>query len=787
MTEQQQPNTPIYTDQTIQWARESLQRRRKELQEKKKSLVASYKQSSSTNNDDDSTNSQQPTSHKQQQKEANGVTAMLERGRSLLAEAEAHSEILGRYASPSSSNVMNEDEDEEDGSSTRSSTTRDDSMSRFLQETNQDNNDNDEHKLDSTNNSTTHNDKSRIISTLPVEMPAWDKEFSSDGDLVDNNNNNTTNSNNELQKLLQEGEARARLDELIANVRRQGDDKRYATELLDAHNNTPTKKITTFDPSSMYAARRAELKKIKLEEEVAAAEEEARALSSFKALPLPGGVQVKNNPFASTQSFEMKQVGSVEKLVRRDSKLYDNQQHNKSQQHDESSSVCSTFGSGTEESMSMATTKISASHHNNTINTSFTNCSESYAIEEDRQRAKQLRTEKKMKKKQLLDAVNQTIMAKDMNESLVEGDDDVRSTTTNIEGCYDVVEDPSKLRQDIARLEAKLKQKKTQRLAILNDIVAIDLDAPFDRLLSSDSGSGDDNDGIRHIIDRLKKQVCGSVNDFQDINTSTSSSRDDDETSSYERHTTRASLFERQEEWARQREQKLFEARLQSEANAMQGITDRPQLSHAARSWRKAKESHDTTLKRCAEIEERKQQEKEAKEKATNELKMKELEELQRQANLAKLNKSSSSIKSDDVNKEEQTKRLEMLSKPRQTREPHHHHDAAELKDAVGSGQQQKTTSEIFGGSPPKPNKQKPSKPFFSKSVDRRVIKTVHDVISSVSTSVNDVKERPDELFHGKHSFSDMSDKEFAKLVRRIEKQAAMSSSAKMMKQELAK
>jgi len=772
-------DNPNYTDQTIQWARESLQRRRKELQEKKKSLVASCKQSSTTSNDDSTS---QPTSHKQQvEKEANDVTAMLERGRALLAEAEAHSEILGRYASPSSK--MNEEAHNEDESTTPRSSTRDDFMTRFLQVTgHNDNTGNTEHQLDSMDS---NDDESRIIPTLPVEMPAWDKELSS-GELVDNDKDNTT-SNDELQELLREGEARARLDELIANVRRQGDDKRYATELLDAHNNTPTKKISTFDPSSMYAARRAELKKMKLNEEVAAAEEQARVLSSFKALPLPGGVQVKNNPFASTQSFEMKQVGSVEKLVRRDSKLNDlDQVRNKSHQHDASSSVCSTFGSGTEESTSMATTKISASHHNNTINTSFTNCSESYANEEDRQRAKQLRTEKKMKKKQLLDAVNQTIMAEDMdmNESLGD-DDDTRSTTSShTEGCYDVVEDPSKLRQDIARLEAKLKQKKTQRLAILNDIVDIDLDAPFDRLLSG-SGSGDDNDGIRHIIDRLKKQVCGSVNDFQDVN---ASSLRDDEMSSYEQHTTRASLFERQEEWARQREQKLFEARLQSEANAMQGITGRPQLSHAARSWKKAKESHDTTLKRCAEIEERKQQEKEAKEKATNELKMKELEELQRQASVAKVNKSSS-IKSDDVNKEEQMKRLEMLSKPRQTREAHQHHGAlSELEDAVGSGQQQKTTSEIFGGSSPKPNKQKPSNPFSSKSIDKRVVKTVHDVLScsSAMASVHDIN-RPDELFHGKHSFSDMSDKEFAKLVRRIEKQAAMSSSAKTMKKELDK
>ena len=787
MTEQQ----PNYTDQTIQWARESLQRRRKELQAKKKSLVASYKQTSSSNDDEVGSSSQQSTS--QQQEEANDVTAMLERGRALLAEAEAHSEILGRYASPSS-NTTNDEVHNDDDSTTRRSSTRDNFMKRFLQDSNNHNDSatDDEQQLDSTNNSTLHNnnDESRMIPpSLPVEMPAWDKEFSSGGELGDDNIN--INNNKEVQQLLREGDARARLDELIANVRRQGDDKRYATELLDAHNNnTPTKTIATFDPSSMYAARRAELKKMKLDEEVAAAEEQARALSSFKALPLPGGVQVKNNPFASTQSFEMKQVGSVEKLVRRDSKLND-KVHNKSQQqYDESSSVCSTFGSGTYDEST--TTKISGSYNNNnTVDTSFTNYSESYANEEDRVRAKQLRAEKKMKKKQLLDAVNQTIMAEDMNEPLAEGDgdDDVRSTTASQhinEGCYDVVEDPSKLRQDIARLEAKLKQKKTQRLAILNDIVDIDLDAPFDRLLSG--SSGDDNDGIRRIIDRLKKQVCGSVNDFQDVNTSL---REDDEISSYEQHehttNTRASLFERQEEWARQREQKLFEARLQSEANAMQGITGRPQLSHAARSWRKAKESHDTTLKRCAEIEERKQQEKEAKEKATNELKMKELEELQRQASLAKLNKSSS-IKS-DMNKEEQMKRLEMLSKPRQTREPHQHSSAAELDDIGGSVDKKKTTSEIFGGSHPKPNKQKPSNPFSSKSIDKRVVKTVNDVLSSsaLGTSANnDVKERPDELFHGKHSFSDMSDKEFAKLVRRIEKQAAMSSSAKMMKNELA-
>ena len=44
MTEQHQSNNndPNYTNQTIQWARESLQRRRKELQAKKNCIWASY-------------------------------------------------------------------------------------------------------------------------------------------------------------------------------------------------------------------------------------------------------------------------------------------------------------------------------------------------------------------------------------------------------------------------------------------------------------------------------------------------------------------------------------------------------------------------------------------------------------------------------------------------------------------------------------------------------------------------------------------------------------------------
>lgn len=120
-----------------------------------------------------------------------------------------------------------------------------------------------------------------------------------------------------------------------------------------------------------------------------------------------------------------------------------------------------------------------------------------YENEEDRERAKQLCGEKKVKKR-LIPVAKQRASS----------DDDPTTFYGECDG--DVVEDPSKLRQDIARLEAKLKQKKTERLATLNYIIDVDLNALFDRLVSRESG-----DDVKDIIGRLKKQVCGSANDFQ--------------------------------------------------------------------------------------------------------------------------------------------------------------------------------------------------------------------------------------------------------------------------------
>lgn len=684
-------------DQTIQWARESLQRRRSELLEKKKSLIATYK------DDESCLSSNTPVD----------VHSMLERGRALLAEAEAHSEILGQYADSGNIGrirIPSDDISDEptitdqsqriDSRSSISDPSKDDFMSRFLQDTNNVN-----HNHYGSNTVDSIANSRRITPNLPVEMPEWGNE-SRQNDRQ-SSQEQEFGGNVDLQVQLREGEARARLDELIATVRRQGDDMPSHADM----GHTPTKTISSFDPSSMKAARRAAPKKIKLDEETAAAEEEARQLTSFKALPLPGGVEVKNDLFASTQSFQGKQIGSVEKLVRRDTKS--------DQRNDASSSVSGSLGAF--DGISMVSSRTS---HDNDNSFSFSG----YENEADRERAKQLRAEKKTKKRQLLDAVNQIIMEDMQATSLAEED----ANSVFSEGC-DIVEDPSKLRQDIARLEAKLKQKKTQRLATLNDIVDIDLNALFDRLLSRET-----EDDVKYIIDRLKNQVCGNVNDFHIIPNVEESRLEMDE-----QH-RRMSLYKRHEEWAQEREQRLFHARIQQEADAMDGITGRPELSTATRSWKKAKESHDETLKKFADEEQRKIQDKEAKEKATDEMKMKEMKELQNNAN-SKLK----SMKS-EVNKEEQMQRLEMLSRPRQTREVHF--DIEHETDSSRSDKQLHLT---------------PKSKIFLPAKSKRKKSSHHEKPVNNPNSIP-VK-KPDE-FCGKPSFSEMSEKEFRKLVKRLGK-----------------
>lgn len=673
---------------TVQWAREALQRRRKELRQQKEDLIASYRQDVSTK-DPVLLNSAASPTH-----------PMIERGEMILAETEAQSEILSRYAS--FQNSIN---------------------------------------TAPTNSTPQHH---TIATDLPMESPySWEEDIEC----------KDSGSNSDDDEPLTEDEARAKLRELIATVNRnRGDDN-------DGELNQLT--IKNFDPSSMNTAKVAVQRKAKFDEALAAAAAESRLMTSFKALPLPSGAEVKHNIFAPTQAFQGKQVmgGPNGKHDPSSNDYYCNYAPS-------TLSGSSSFRGGLDDSLSVLT---SVTSHDD--DDSFGAASSGILIvrtEADKERAKQLTADRKMKKKQILDKVDQIVMEEDSMTPALFAESATAAGTNGKEASYDimsvVVEDPSKLLQDIAHLKAKLKQKKTDRLAIMNDIVDIDLNAPFDRLIHG-KVVGDE---IRCIIDRLKKRVCGDIDDY-DSNHAYSSRQ---ETSSLPHKMSASSLpttnltpiFIRQQQWAKQREQKLLNARLQQEADAMEGITGLPQISDATHSWKRAQESHDETLRRVAEEDAKKQQVREAKEIALREVLVKEMEN--KRVEVAK------ALITNEADNEERRKRIESLARPRQVRAVFAapSMESCNSKDEEHEQQHPPTDlpskSKIFLS--PKPKNKKMTRPLLSVNDEGRT-----DLASLSSeyppSNLTSVEKKPGK-FCGMNSFAEMSDKEFAKLIKSIGK-----------------
>lgn len=288
-----------------------------------------------------------------------------------------------------------------------------------------------------------------------------------------------------------------------------------------------------------------------------------------------------------------------------------------------------------------------------------------------------------------------------------------------------------KLRQQIARLQAKLKQTKTLREKTLNDIVDIDLDAPFDRLLTERSSQD-----ARRIVGRLKEKVCGDLGSFRQplvamlVGHQAVASSD---------KPTRRSLFDRHESWAKHRDQKLEESRRRLEDETLQDVTGMPEVSRASRSWDLAKKAHDAALQKAAIDVDGKQAENKSEDKPAKdsreqaELKAKECEAETKRP----------------VNRKEQMERLERLSKPRQTREK---------TTVVKTEADYAHLTELIDHEKPSPK----SNPLQDR-LKRPHVKTRTETLTE--------GEGPNE-FAGT-LFSDMSDREFAKLVKKVSAKAA--------------
>ncbi len=169
-------------------------------------------------------------------------------------------------------------------------------------------------------------DVREFINSLVSETTEWDNVSNS----LDEKNLNSRQDKEtmrktrefqrlELEKLIKRREKRILRDIQIAEDKEEDKsiklefrnlmEKNLPLEEQDDQSTKMPKKIDNkfeqlkeFDPSKLYGAKRAALKAAKRAKYLAIADEEASQKTNFKARPLPGGIWVKNDPYALTKS-----------------------------------------------------------------------------------------------------------------------------------------------------------------------------------------------------------------------------------------------------------------------------------------------------------------------------------------------------------------------------------------------------------------------------------------------------------------------------------------------------
>ncbi|KAL7472361.1 hypothetical protein ACHAXS_012699 [Conticribra weissflogii] len=701
-------------DQTIRWARESLQRRRGGLNTKRQDRIASSKVDRDTlNNGSDMK-----------------LNETLERGRSILAEAEARSKILEHYAAnkriqsppgrrelyPIQSKIQDASFSSVSSEIVRYREPKQGRglVAKFFNCTDLINN---EKQLEK---SGVEKDPLSSLINIPSEKPDWDvihccKLFQSTPRTSHSVSklSNKDNSCIALENLIFEGEARARLDKLVSSTRIRGE---QSLKIMPSDDSSPKKQLSSsFDPTLMRAAKRAALKNAKRAEESIAAEEAFRRMSIFKARPLPRGVRVTSNLHAPTLSFQSKQVGTVDRLLRKDSKLIQPK--------------CCTYSlTASKEGFDDSSLVTSRSSNWSTFNICGRN-------ESEKDRARQVHFEKSRRKVKILDFVNHFITPEKGDDSSVFSVDE-----------EDLIDDELSLHQQICVLEAKLRREKFYGRSILNDIVDIDQNVIIENIIC-----GGSKENMKTIVDWLKEKLCDPIEAWKTddiiLKSPDASPCIHEETEQSRKRT----IYRRDEDWLKKRERKRLDALTLREETEMTNVTGKPEISFSKESWAIAKKSHEETLKKVAEEEAESRKRKDANERITSEVKMIEIMRLQEQI------KANSHPKQSVVRKEEQKRRVDKLSQPKQT---------------IPGDRAQKNEQQTEGDST-QPIRGEGKIRFQPKSIDlyRLPAKFANQPINDYLSSQNAKQSE----FVGKN-FSDMNDKEFQKMLNQINRKSKPSS-----------
>jgi len=660
--------------ETLAWVRAKSSERRKKYRKKLKEKNDHYA------SHDDQPNLIEPSDE---------VLASLQRGRALLADADAHMKMFEQFLNPpkDESNRMLAIAQDTDTLSNRkvqdinivgggdhnnvrgarNATTsveeimKDASLTRRLKDTLDEaeciqNNENphDVHKeLTLSSFRSESNSSGEDVSKLPKHSNVIEKTRQA--------RNSCDKSNTEsfsVKKLMQESAARAKLDEIIASSRRRGDKNIYKHIDIEANISMgklklPKCSIETqlpppFDPNKMRGAQRAAIKAAKRADAEAVADAETMARTNFKARPLPGGVWVQNDPYAPTQSAMEKRVQTQQ----------NNEQGNqpKSKQRIprgpirmDASALLGRSQQGPGKIINSEVQSV-GSHALVSSDTDISNAlqcdlqqthqkgNNEMTLKKERRQA-----ERKARRKLFFDAVA---------VSIPENEEDSIEANPSDNGDQDI----STLQWQIARMEADLKRKRIQCETTLDDID--DEDSLFDEVDKELVTVAEQSVSSKQPSDDGKTLIFSPFAE-EDIDSGFDQMMGGPDGVNGDRANGDDSLYRRHEKWLEALERKRNEARLKKEEETMKSITGKPEIASAKESWLKAKEAHDAKERKVRAAEEEKSRVREEKDRMLQELKAKEINLMQKQAM-----KKRRAIKS-HASKQKQVESLDKLSRPR--------------------------------------------------------------------------------------------------------------------------
>ena len=392
-----------------------------------------------------------------------------------------------------------------------------------------------------------------------------------------------------IEQLMRDGEARMKRDNMISSVRVKGDFalKGFSGEIILNDVTVKPRPKRSFDPKQLSAARRAAVKESRTISYGCKMEE--NEVKQFKALPLPGGGIVNNNPYALTQAARGKM--------------------NERKRADGDDDTVDTFANARLDASAILGNDISFSSipSNAIFNSPFP-----------------IKRKKSTISKDIYSAATNFVSKEFEDETFSEASD------SSVDQ-----KDVMGLHQQIARLQAELNIRRKKcletiysledetRCKSINDIGIPELQKEFGK--NNDDNDRDSMQNTSQDYDMSLgddvANVCADLQGNSDSNLYPNSDEND--------NCRKLPMYVRQKAWLENIERKKREAKEREEHNTIRGVTGKPNLKQAKASWSKAKEEHAGLVKTAREREAMLQRDKMEREKQQHLEQMKEAEAMQ--------------------------------------------------------------------------------------------------------------------------------------------------------------